>query len=238
MDRLKQPSSEQKRRAAMHAALGVPARMAIADALSLRDAAPNELAAMFGLSTNLLAHHLGVMESAGLLRRRRSEGDGRRTYISLRHEDPVVSALVGLVSPLTSIVRVVFVCTHNSARSQLAAAEWERVSAVPVASAGTHPARGVHRRAMAIGRRHKLAMRGRSTAHVHDVIRDADFVVAVCDRAHEEMAVELGSGGALHWSIADPARLNTDEAFEDAFLEIRGRVRRLATVVGTRSNQE
>jgi ArsR family transcriptional regulator, arsenate/arsenite/antimonite-responsive transcriptional repressor / arsenate reductase (thioredoxin) len=217
----------------MHAALGEPVRLAIADTLSLRDAAPKELAAAFDLQTNLLAHHLSVMEDAGLVLRRRSEGDARRTYVHLKVEDPIVSSLVGVISldSASAGSRVVFVCTHNSARSQLAAAEWERVSAVPAVSAGTHPAQRVHGRAIAAGRRHKLALGRRRTAHIDDVLSDDDLVVAVCDQAHEEITASGYSGNELHWSIPDPVRIDTDEAFEDAFVEISGRVRRLAASV-------
>jgi len=131
-------------RARMHAALGEPLRLTIADRLTLGDASPGELSAATGLATNLLAHHLRVMEDAGLIRRARSEGDRRRSYVQLRWEDDAVAALVNAntTSGLLNgpVPRVVFVCTHNSARSQLAAQAWAVVSDIPVASAGTHPA--------------------------------------------------------------------------------------------------
>ena len=59
---------------------------------SLGDASPGELAAELGLGTNLLAHHLRVLEDAGVIRRVRSEGDRRRSYIQLRLDDPTVGA--------------------------------------------------------------------------------------------------------------------------------------------------
>jgi protein-tyrosine-phosphatase len=219
----------------MHAALGEPVRLAIADTLSLRDVAPKALAAAFDLPTNLLAHHLSVMEEAGLLLRRRSEGDRRRTYVHLRVEDPDVRSLVGagVLDPAVATPRVVFVCTHNSARSQLAAAEWQRLSTVPAASAGTHPAERVHRRAIETGRLHKLRLGRSHTRHIDDVLSDDDLVVAVCDQAHEEMAAGGRIRNELHWSIPDPVRIETDQAFEDAFIEISYRVHRLAGAIGT-----
>jgi ArsR family transcriptional regulator, arsenate/arsenite/antimonite-responsive transcriptional repressor / arsenate reductase (thioredoxin) len=84
-----------------------------------------------------------VLESAGLVERVRWAGDRRRTYVRLL---PVALPTV----PVAEIVvpRVVFVCTHNSARSQLAAAMWERaeqraVAFLPPAPSGaTHTSRG------------------------------------------------------------------------------------------------
>ena len=70
-------------RAAVHAALADPARLLITDALAEGDASPSELAALLEMPSNLLTHHLGVLEQAGLVSRRRSEGDRRRTYLRL-----------------------------------------------------------------------------------------------------------------------------------------------------------
>src|ERR1700758_5729023 len=71
------------RRAAMHAALADPARLRITDMLADGDASPSELAAMVAMPSNLLAHHLRVLQEAGLVSRRRSDGDRRRTYLRL-----------------------------------------------------------------------------------------------------------------------------------------------------------
>src|SRR5689334_10970596 len=126
------------RRAALHAALGDPARLTIVDTLAWGEASPGELAARLGMTSNLLAHHLRVLEDgAGLLNRHRSEGDRRRSYLAL---DRDVLDLLQPTSPALLAKRVVFVCTQNSARSQLAAALWNDHSPVPATSAGTHPA--------------------------------------------------------------------------------------------------
>jgi DNA-binding transcriptional ArsR family regulator len=105
-------------RAAVFAALGEPVRLAIVDRLVSGDASPSELAVAFRLGSNLLAHHLGVLELAGVIRRVRSEGDHRRSYVQLRADDPTVwaAALSGrLPADLGRVDRVVFVCTANSA---------------------------------------------------------------------------------------------------------------------------
>ena len=212
------------RRARVHAALGEPSRLAIVDALLLGDASPGEIAHDLGLPTNLVAHHVRVLDEAGLLTRRRSEGDRRRSYLSLRPET------LGLIQPpsLHDVRRILFVCTHNSARSQLAAALWARQARIPAASAGTQPAPRVHPRAVSVARRHGLRLNAKATAYVDDVAADGDLVVAVCDRAYEE----LDPGRArLHWSVPDPAVTDTDAAFEAAFTDIEARVDRLVPLV-------
>ena len=137
-------------RAAVHAALADPARLLITDTLAVGDVSPSELAAMLGMPSNLLAHHLHVLEQAGLLTRRRSEGDRRRSYLRL-----VPGPLDSLSRPPSRRARrVLFVCTANSARSHLAAALWRRASKVPAASAGTHPAAAIAAGAIAAAGRH------------------------------------------------------------------------------------
>src|SRR5690349_199212 len=212
-------------RARIHAALGDPARLAIVDALTLGDASPGEIGHDLGMPTNLVAHHLKVLQEAGLIVRTRSEGDRRRTYLRLRSD-----ALASLTPPrLDGAERVVFVCTHNSARSQLAAALWRDRIGGPVASAGTHPAARVHPRAVQVARRHGLRLDPTGTAHVADVVHDGDLVIAVCDNAHEDMTGPTRP--RLHWSVPDPVRVNTDDAFEAAYTDLAGRIDRLAPTV-------
>lgn len=217
-------------RARVHAALSDPARLAIIDTLVLGDAAPGELSAALGMPSNLLAHHLKVLGDTGLVLRTRSEGDRRRTYVRL-----VPDALASIASPAppAAVTRLVFVCTHNSARSQLAAALWTRSSRIPAASAGTQPADRVHPRAMRVARRHGLHLDPKGTAHVDDVVGRDDLVVAVCDNAHEHLPA--ATPPRLHWSIRDPAPADTDSAFEAAYADIAARVERLTPILRDRS---
>jgi protein-tyrosine-phosphatase/DNA-binding transcriptional ArsR family regulator len=213
------------RRARIHAALGDPARLAIVDTLVAGDAAPGELGAVLEMPTNLVAHHLKVLEHAGLVVRARSEGDHRRTYVQL-----VTEALEAVVTPSPAAApRVVFVCTQNSARSQLAAAIWARRSRVPAASAGTQPAERVHPRAVKVARRHGLDPDGWRTAQVDEVVERDDLVIAVCDIAYEHLPADARP--RLHWSVPDPASTDTDKAFEAAYSEIATRIDRLAPVL-------
>ncbi len=218
-------SSSVRERARVHAALGEPARLAIVDRLVLGDVSPTEVGRELGLPSNLLAHHLKLLQQAGVIERSRSEGDHRRTYLRLCPE-----ALAGAVpTGLRIAPRVVFVCTHNSARSQLAAALWARRSPVPATSAGTHPAARVHPRAVTVAGSRGVSLARVRTAHVADVLHDDDLVIAVCDNAHEELGAPAGD--RLHWSVPDPARVDTDAAFERALADIADRVGRLAPAV-------
>lgn len=210
-------------RAAIHAALGDPSRLRIVDTLLIGDASPSELAGMLSMPSNLLAHHLKALESAGLVTRHRSEGDGRRTYLRLARE---VLAHLGS-SPLTAPERVVFVCTANSARSHLAAALWRQASEIPTASAGTHPAPAIDPGALAAAKRHRLPMPRVRPQRLDDVAADGDLVVTVCDLAHEE----LGTTSAVHWSIPDPARTGTTAAFDAAYDDLSVRVAELARLL-------
>jgi len=212
-------------RARVHAALGEPARLAIVDRLVLGDVSPGELGRELGLASNLLAHHVKLLHQAGVVARSRSEGDHRRTYLRLRP-----GALAGLVpSGTVRAPRVVFVCTHNSARSQLAAALWKRCSAVPAASAGTEPADRVHPLAVAAARGQGLSLARARTHDLRDVLRPDDLVVAVCDNAHEQLGGQVAE--RLHWSVPNPARSGRDEAFEEALRDLTDRVDRLAPAV-------
>ncbi|TCC30698.1 ArsR family transcriptional regulator [Kribbella speibonae] len=212
-------------RARVHAALGDPARLAIVDALLVGDAAPGELGALLEMPTNLVAHHLKVLQEAGLVVRGRSEGDHRRTYVRLV---PETLATVSS-SPLDDVPRVVFVCTQNSARSQLAAAIWSRRSHVPAVSGGTRPADRVHPRAVKVARRHGLDPSAWRTAQVAEIAQPNDLVIAVCDIAYEHLPADARP--RVHWSVPDPAPADTDAAFEAAYDEIAGRIDRLAPLV-------
>ena len=207
-------------RVAKHAALADPARLRIVDLLTLGDLSPKELQSELGMPSNLLSHHLRTLEEAGLAVRLRSEADRRRSYFKL-----APAALEGLVPGREHDARrVLFVCTRNSARSQLAAALWANVSTVPSASAGTHPAEHVAQGAIKVARRNGLDLRDALPRRIDQVALDEDLIVTVCDNAHEELPGLRG----IHWSVPDPLRLNNDPAFEDAFADISRRVHDLA----------
>ena len=213
-----------QRRARVHSALSDPARLQLVDRLALGDATPGELRDLLGMPSNLLAHHLRVLEAEGLLTRHRSQGDRRRSYVSL-----VPHALHDLLPEAhTSAGRVVFVCTANSARSQLAAALWNRSSPVPATSAGTHPADRIAPGVVAVARRRRLPLRQVRPQALDDVLADDDLVVTVCDSAHEELSHRRTNGQhSLHWSVPDPVAVGTDAAFDEAYDHVAARVEQL-----------
>lgn len=212
--------SDAASRAATYAALGDPARLRIVDILALGDASSSELARALEMPSNLLAHHLKALREAGIVVSHRSQGDGRRAYLRLSEE-----ALAMAAPAATRPDRVVFVCTANSARSQLAAALWRRASDIPAVSAGTDPADQINPRAMEAAQRHGLDLPRARPQSLDDVVTENDLVVTVCDLAHESLKVDR----ELHWSIPDPAREGTTEAFDAAYDEIKSRVNTLAS---------
>ncbi len=213
-------TSELERRAILHAALADPARLRITDTLLVGDASPSELAAVLAMPSNLLTHHLHVLEQAGIITRRRSEGDRRRTYLQL-----IPGALDSLAPPSArAALRVLFVCTANSARSHLAAALWRQASTVPAVSAGTHPAAAIDPGAIAAAGRHRLPLPRLRPRHIDDVRQDDDLIITVCDLAHEE----LGRPAAVHWSVPDPVPADDPASFDAAIAELSHRVGRLA----------
>jgi protein-tyrosine-phosphatase/DNA-binding transcriptional ArsR family regulator len=213
-------------RASAHAALGDTRRLAIADNLVLGDRTVAELAALTGMKTNLLAHHLDVLESAHLIERRVSEGDHRRKYITLRWD----RLPTGFHAETLQYGNVLFVCTHNSARSQFAAALWAERTGDNAESAGSHPSPLVHPQAVRVAAEYGIDISGARPSGFEQLVQTPALVVTVCDRARE--------GGVptakhhLHWSVPDPVGSGSLNAFRQAFAEIADRVDHLATQTG------
>lgn len=206
-----------ERRARHHAALADPVRLAIVDELACSDRSPVELRRRLGIESNLLAHHLDVLEEAGLVERSRSSGDGRRRYVHLRHDQ----LELGARRPTVDATPALFVCSANSARSQLAAALWTELTGEPGTSAGTEPAKAVARGAVAAARRAGLDLGGARPRSLDDLTSPPDLVVTVCDRAHEQL--DPGEGW-LHWSVPDPVAAGTAAAFDATVAELRSRI--------------
>jgi protein-tyrosine-phosphatase len=204
------------RRAAVHAALGEPVRLAIVEDLATSDRSPKELAARFSTPTNLLAHHLDVLQDVGLIERFVSAGDRRRRYVRLVRE-PLARLGVATARPAGPVL---FVCSHNSARSQLAAALWSARTGGVAASAGTHPADRVHPGAVAAASRAGLDLRDR-TPRMLGAVDHAELVVTVCDQAHEELDPPPGW---WHWSLPDPVQDGRAAAFDAVIHQLDDRI--------------
>jgi ArsR family transcriptional regulator, arsenate/arsenite/antimonite-responsive transcriptional repressor / arsenate reductase (thioredoxin) len=209
--------------AARHAALGDEQRLAIVEGLLDNDRSPTELGELLGIPSNLLAHHLDVLEACSLVVRQTSAADKRRRYVSLNRTALSELAVVTTTRPIPSTA--LFVCTHNAARSQLAAAVWTELTRQPAYSAGTEPTALVHPLTIAAASDAGLDMNPsipRSLAALTQELGELPpLIVSVCDRAHEEET----RMGWLHWSIPDPSIQNDLAAFAHTITELRRRTR-------------
>ncbi len=210
------------RRARMHAALADPQRLAIVEELLLGDRSPAWFSRHWGIASNLLAHHTRILAEAGLVDRRPSEADRRRRYLHLTD----TGRRLAEPAAVTGARRVVFVCTHNSARSQFAEALWRGTSAIPATSGGTEPAARVHPLARRVADRHGVNLHGVVPKRVAaGDLRDA-LVITVCDHADG-----LTAAPHRHWSVPDPVAAGHEAAFEAAWDDIAERVGTLASTL-------
>lgn len=129
-------------------------------------------------------------------------------------------------------IRVLFLCTGNSARSQMAEAilNAKGQGRIEAASAGSHPAAQVHPLAIATLRDFSIPWPGHEPRSVAGLEREHwDHVITVCDRAKDACPVFPGKPAFAHWSIPDPAAVDGDDAakraaFRNAFLDLRHRI--------------
>jgi arsenate reductase len=119
-----------------------------------------------------------------------------------------------------SKIRVLFLCTGNSARSIIGAALLRKIGgdAFEVESAGTHP-KGINPYTVRVLEAMNVDLTGEHSKDVAQFAgQDFDYVITVCDRAAEECPVFHGAPHRIHWSFADPAAVEgTDEEKLGAF---------------------
>lgn len=201
------------RRATRHAALGDPVRLTIIDFLIASDRTVNEVREFLEISSSLLAHHLDVLENVDLITRTNSSADARKRFVALRHEN--------LPQQKSSMIPddVLFVCTENVARSQLATAVWRKLTGRQAQSAGTRPGSAIHPLVLEVGRQ-----RGLRIPNVRPRVIPSDntaSIITVCDSAFEELGRSVRK---LHWSIPDPVAIGTKRAFNVALDELESRI--------------
>jgi protein-tyrosine-phosphatase len=133
--------------------------------------------------------------------------------------------------PVGQGVRVLFLCTHNSARSQMAEGLLRHLApAAGVASAGTEVTR-VHPLAIQAMAQQGIDISHQRSKHVTEFTGETfSYVITVCDRARESCPILPGAPRQIHWSIADPSAVAGDNAtqlraFEDAAVELLTRIR-------------
>ena len=217
-----------QRRASVHAALADVTRLRIVDLLAVSDRSACELGASLGIASNLLAHHLRALESADLVTRRRSEGDARRSYLSLNAHDEWLLRETGghdgAVRAVPGRLRL-----HREHRAL--APRGRRVEASeprPRLLRRHAPRRADPRRR----HRSRAAPRPPSSPTSRRVALGPDdgahdLVVTVCDRAHED----LDGRDWAHWSVPDPVPHGGAAAFDAVYEEVASRAARLAVRV-------
>jgi protein-tyrosine-phosphatase len=131
-------------------------------------------------------------------------------------------------------LRVLFICTGNSARSQMAEAILRHLSKgkIEVVSAGSHPRPEIHPLAReAVRKLFDLDMRGQHPKGFEPYLGQSfDYVISVCDRAAESCPVFPGDPTRIRWSFEDPAEAQGGEddrrrAFESTAMDLMRRIR-------------
>lgn len=252
----------------MRAGIGVPdppailkllaheVRWRLVSALVHSDYRVHELVTLLQKPMNLVSYHLRQLREGALVRERRSAADGRDVYYHLdvdRLQALYLDAGQAIVPTLTAAdpapdaagsalsrppVRILFLCTHNSARSQLAEAIARHIGGATLAvqSAGTEPAQ-VHPLALAVLDDKQIAHSGLVSKHVDSLADHTfDYVITVCDRAREACPTFPGHPQMLHWSFPDPSAvpgsdLARRQAFETTAQQLITRIRFLMTII-------
>lgn len=234
--------------------LGHDIRWRLARQLARSDRRVGELVEAVGERQSLVSYHLGLLRRAGLVIERRSSRDSRDVYYSLNVgglRDGLDQSLTALhpalrVPPFRgapAIVegagrpRLLFVCTGNSALSQLAEALARDLvgGTVSVMSAGPRPA-GVHPMTLTVLKELGLAADGLRSKGIDEVEGEFDFVITLCDVARENCPPFAGGPELIHWSLPDPARSGSSrrnllQAFRRTAAELRLRITFLLPVV-------
>jgi len=124
-------------------------------------------------------------------------------------------------------IRVLFVCTGNAARSQMAEGLANHLGKgrIEAKSAGTFPAGFVVGHAVAVMEEHGIDISRQYSKGIDDVPGAFDCVVTLCDSAVQECPVPLLEGHHEHWSTYDPSFAEGGpDAVREAFRQVRDRL--------------
>ena len=238
---------------------GHPIRWSVLTRLARSDYRVQELVAFLQLPQNLVSYHLRQLRAGNLVTERKSSADERSVYYSLDLEQfrvLYVQAGSQLHPALTDSLaetfaenqsskapdtplRVLFLCTENSARSQMAEALLQHLSygTIEACSAGSAPAAQVHPFAVQVMQHTGIDMSQARPRHF-DELRGQHFdaVVTVCDRVREVCPAFPDDPERVHWSFPNPALVEgSDEtryhAFEQISLQLATRIRLLITLL-------
>jgi ArsR family transcriptional regulator, arsenate/arsenite/antimonite-responsive transcriptional repressor / arsenate reductase (thioredoxin) len=239
-----------------------PQRWRLLGELARSDRRVGELSELVDKPQSLVSYHLGELRAAGLITARRSAADRRDSYYRVdlaRCRDLFVDAGAALhpgvrlgllpAAPTTTgqtrKPRVLFLCTGNSARSQIAEALLEHRSSHTIAahSAGSHP-KSLHPNAVRVMAERGIDISGRLTKHLSRFARTRfDRVITLCDKVKEICPEFPGQPTTAHWSMADPANEgDSDDATYPTFVhtadEIEIRVGLLIAQITTQPRDE
>ena len=223
--------------------------------LSQSDYRVQDLVSRLALPQNLVSYHLKQLRQGQLVSERRSVADERFVFYSLDLErfQALYRSAGAMLHPSlvpdtessasieaqhhSDALRVLFLCTENSARSQMAEALLRHLShgTVEVFSAGSHIASEIHPLALHVMQSVGIDMSQHHPKHF-EVFQGQHFdaIVTVCDRVLETCPTFPGDPERIHWSFADPALVQGTEqerlrAFEQTSLQLTTRIRFLLT---------
>jgi ArsR family transcriptional regulator, arsenate/arsenite/antimonite-responsive transcriptional repressor / arsenate reductase (thioredoxin) len=223
---------------------GHPVRWLLLSELARSDRQVRELKALLGQPQSLVSYHLARLRAGGLVAGRRSSADRRDVYYSIdlaRCGELLTAAGTALhpglrlIPPLPGNIRaparVLFLCTGNSARSQMARSILEQMAggAVTAASAGSHP-RPLHPNAVRVMDEDGVNISGRQSRHLSVFAGQRfDYVISLCDRLREVCPEFPGPAEVIHWSIPDPGAgggsdADTYPAFRAVAADLRIRI--------------
>lgn len=237
-------------------------RWKILRSLAISDLRVQEMVEYFHQPQNLISYHLQKLRAKGLVSERRSLADAREIYYSLNVErlrslyfssgealhPAIESSQLGEVDDRVDQIpplRVLFLCTHNSARSQMAEGLLRTRSRghIEVHSAGNEPSR-VHPLAVRAMKDLGIDISKQYSKSLMEFLdQEFDYVITVCDKARESCPIFPGNPQRIHWSIPDPSAVEGDEevryqAFRDTALQLSTRIGYLLTIIRQKHRQD
>jgi len=225
---------------------GHPLRWRLLSELARSDRLVHELTALVGEAQNLVSYHLGKLREGRLVCAHRSAADGRDTYygLDLARVGALLSAAGGALHPglrmtapahdaaAIAPVRILFTCSGNSARSQMAEALARSMSngAIAAASAGSQP-KALHPNAVRVmAEDYGLDISGQAPKNLDAVVGEPfDWVISLCDKVREVCPPFPGAAHVVHWSLPNPA---TDEPDVVTYPRFQETAAELSTRVG------
>jgi ArsR family transcriptional regulator, arsenate/arsenite/antimonite-responsive transcriptional repressor / arsenate reductase (thioredoxin) len=225
---------------------GHPLRWRLLRELASSDRRVHELTGLLGEPQNLVSYHLGQLRSGRLVSARRSSADRRDLYYTANlprfagllaetgrslHPGLRLSGPSRRDMPDAPVSRLLFLCTGNSARSQMAEAlaRTRSGSRVQARSAGSRP-KPLHPNAVRVMREAGIDLASHRPKHLEVFAAESfDLVVTLCDRVREVCPEFPGHPRYIHWSIADPAASSgpdeqTYPAFQQLAAELETRI--------------